>query len=94
MQTSLLLESIISKHSASKTSFVKLVCITEETCLSLALMQTPKTGFVVSRPIYDCCLSVDNFMALKCYEHIFDKTFPLNAPFYFILGSEFNAYQM
>ena len=47
------LESIISKPATSKISIFQLVSIhvAEETCLSLTLMQTLRTGFVVSRPI-------------------------------------------
>ena len=44
------LESIISKLATSKISIFQLVSIAEEIFLSLALMQTPKTGFVALRP--------------------------------------------
>ena len=44
------LESIISKLSTSKISFFKLVSLAEETGLSLAFLDTLKTGFVVTRP--------------------------------------------
>ena len=40
------------KLSISVTSLVYLVSAAEETGLSLALSETPKTGFVMSRPIY------------------------------------------
>ena len=46
-----LLESIISKLASSGISIFLLVTIAEETCLSLALSVTPKTGFVPTRPI-------------------------------------------
>ena len=46
-----LLESIISKLATSKILIVQLVSVDEETGLSLALLETSKTGFVVLRPI-------------------------------------------
>ena len=46
-----LLESIISKLASRGISIFLLVTIAEETCLSLALSVTPKTGFVPTRPI-------------------------------------------
>ena len=42
------LESMISKLATSKISFFYLVYVVEETGLSIALLETPKTGFVVS----------------------------------------------
>ena len=45
-----LLESIIFKLASSKISIFKLVCVVEETGLSFALSETPKTGFVTTRP--------------------------------------------
>ena len=45
-----LLESIISRLATSKVSLFQLVSVAEETSLSLALSETPKTGFVTSRP--------------------------------------------
>ena len=47
-----LLESIISKLATSKISIFLLVSVAEETGLSLAFLETLKTGFVVSRPIW------------------------------------------
>ena len=44
------LESIISRLATSEISIFLLVSVTEETGLSLALSETPKTGFVASRP--------------------------------------------
>ena len=46
------LESIISKLDMRKISILLLVSVTEETGLSLALLETPKTGFVVLWPIF------------------------------------------
>ena len=46
-----LLESVISKLAASKFSSFYLVSIAEEAGLSLTLSETPKTGFVTSRPM-------------------------------------------
>ena len=45
-----LFESNISILATSK--IFQLVSVAEETGLSLALSETPKTGFVLSRPIY------------------------------------------
>ena len=47
----LLLESTISRLPTSEISNFQLVYIAEETGLSLAFSETPKTGFVTSRPI-------------------------------------------
>ena len=44
------LQSIIPKLPTGEISIFKLVSIAEETCLSLALAETVKTGFVVLRP--------------------------------------------
>ena len=46
-----LLESI-SKLATSKFSSFKLVSVAEETGVSLAMMEAPKTGFVASRCKY------------------------------------------
>ena len=43
-------KSIISKLATSEISSFKLVFVAEETALSLALLKTPKTGFLVSQP--------------------------------------------
>ena len=46
------LEGSISKLATSEiTNFLASLCIAEETGLSPALSETPKTGFVTSRPI-------------------------------------------
>ena len=45
-----LLESIISRLATGNISIFKLVSIDEGTGLSLALLETPKTGFVATRP--------------------------------------------
>ena len=45
------LKSIISKLALRKISIFSLVSVTEETGLSLALSETPKTGFLASQPI-------------------------------------------
>ena len=44
------LESIIPKFATSEISIFWLVFVAEETGLSLALSETPKTAFVASRP--------------------------------------------
>ena len=46
-----LLESIVCRHATSEISIFKLVSVAEETDLSLAMTEIPKTGFVASRPI-------------------------------------------
>ena len=46
-----LLESILSKLATSQFSILLLVFVVEEMGLSLVLSETPKTGFVASRPI-------------------------------------------
>ena len=46
------LESTISKLAKSKISCLLLVSVAEEKSLSLALSETPKTGFLVTRPIW------------------------------------------
>ena len=46
------LESTISKLTASKISIFYLVSVAEETVLKLALSETPKTGFLATRPIF------------------------------------------
>ena len=51
------LESIISRLATGSISIFHLVFVAEGTGLSLALLETPKTGFVVTRPIYDMTLS-------------------------------------
>ena len=45
------LESIICKLAPSEISIFKLVSVAEETGLKLALLETPRTGSVTSRPI-------------------------------------------
>ena len=45
------LESNISKLATDEISIFYLVSVAEGTGLSLALLETPKTGFVTSRPI-------------------------------------------
>ena len=44
------LESIISKLTTSEISIFQLVSVAEDAALNLALSETPKTGFVTSRP--------------------------------------------
>ena len=46
-------ESITSGLATSKFSFFWLVSVAEQTGLSLALLETPKTGFVAMRPIFE-----------------------------------------
>ena len=45
-----LLEYFISRLATSK--IFQLVCVAEETALSFALSETPKTGFLAMRPIW------------------------------------------
>ena len=44
------LESVIPKLATSEFLIIYLVSVSEETGFSLALSETPKTGFVASRP--------------------------------------------
>ena len=46
------LKRIIFKRATGKISIIQLVSVAEETGLSLALLETPKTSFVVTRPEY------------------------------------------
>ena len=46
-----LLVGIISKLATSDLLIFKLVSVAELACLSMTLLETPKTGFVASRPI-------------------------------------------
>ena len=46
-----LLESTISKLATSEISIVKLVTVAEESDFSIALSETPKTGFLTTRPM-------------------------------------------
>ena len=46
-----LLKSIISGLATSEISLFYLVSVAEQTGLNLALSETPKTGFLTSRPI-------------------------------------------
>ena len=45
------LESTISKLATSEISFFQLVSVAEQAGSNLTLSETPKTGFVASRPI-------------------------------------------
>ena len=47
-----LLKRIISRLATSEISLFYLVSVAEETGLSLALSETPKTDFVATRPIF------------------------------------------
>ena len=51
------MESIIIQLATCEISNFKLVSVTEETGLSLALLETQKTGFVATRPIYEAWLN-------------------------------------
>ena len=46
------LEGIVAKLAQCKIPLFSLLSVAEETGLSLALSETPKTGFVATRPIY------------------------------------------
>ena len=48
-----LLESIISKLATSEFSIFYIVSVAEQAGLNLTLPETPKTGFVATRPIID-----------------------------------------
>ena len=54
------LESIISRLTIGEISVFWLVSVADETGLSVALSETPKTGFLTTRPITDCLLSSAN----------------------------------
>ena len=45
-----LLESIICKLATAEISIFQLVSVAKETGLKLALSETPKTGFLATRP--------------------------------------------
>ena len=45
------LESTIFNLATGEISFFQLVSVAEETVLKLALTETPKTGFLATRPI-------------------------------------------
>ena len=47
------LKSIVAKLAPYQISIIWLVYVTEETGFSLLLSETPKTGFVASRPVYN-----------------------------------------
>ena len=54
------LESIISRLATGEIATFKLVSVAEETDLKLVLSETPKTGFVATRPImFEGCLVVN-----------------------------------
>ena len=56
-----LLESMISLFASSEISIFYLVSVAKETGLSLALSETPKTGFLWTRPkcLFVSCYSFD-----------------------------------
>ena len=58
-----LLKRIISRLATSEISLFYLGSVAEETGLSLALSETPKTGFLASRPI---CVRAVKAMATLC----------------------------
>ena len=45
------LESVISRLATNEISHFYIVCVAEETGLKIALTETPKTGFLATRPI-------------------------------------------
>ena len=55
------LESIISKLAISEISIFHLVPVAEQSGLSLALSETPKTGFLTTRPIFASTYSIRQF---------------------------------
>ena len=50
-----LLESIISRLDTSEISIFWLVSVAEQSGLSLAMLETPKTGFLKTMPIWLSC---------------------------------------
>ena len=61
----LFLESIIWKLATGNISIFKLVSVAEETGFSLALLETPKTGYLTSRPINVLLIHDIEFQTLK-----------------------------
>ena len=53
------LESIISKLATGEISIFQIVSVAEETFLKLALSETPKTGFLATRPIFNLVIKTD-----------------------------------
>ena len=51
------LESIVCKLETGEISIFKLVCVAEKTGLSLAFSETPKTGFLSTRPKWTWCMT-------------------------------------
>ena len=62
-----LLESIISTLATNKLSFFYLVSVAEQGGLSLAFSETPKTGFLATRPILFLTTLVKNKIAIMIY---------------------------
>ena len=52
------LESIVRKLASGEISLFQLVSVAEEAGLNLALSETPKTGFLATRPIYMLTVSL------------------------------------
>ena len=55
------LKRIICKLATGEISIFQLVSVAEENGLKLALLETPKTGFLAARPTYSLSLYVLNF---------------------------------
>ena len=66
------LESTISKLATSEISFSLLVSVAEQAGLNLTLSETPKTGFVASRPKYSFTLTHEP----SCEKHDFQPYIP------------------
>ena len=65
------LDSIISKLATSESLIFQLASVAEKAGLSLALLETPKTGFVASRPNY-YQLSFMNNVLIRMHGYICD----------------------
>ena len=70
------LESTFSKLAISEISIFYLVSLADETGLSLALSETPKTGFSRAGPFNNylkSCRPLDKSVLLKISSHIFQS---------------------
>ena len=65
------LESIINKLASEEISIFKLVSVVEETGLKLTLSETPKIGFVATRPICPMNISVSKW----CFNKLTHRSF-------------------
>ena len=84
----LILESIISNFATGEISIFQLVFVDEETGLSLAVLETPKTGFLKTRPMYD---EIPHIFLIY---HNNTIIFPVPNHFYFKADSKFCSEEM